>query len=517
MSGDRAVIIGAGIGGLAAAMLLAHEGYSVTVLERAARAGGKMREVEAASARVDAGPTVLTMRWVFDALFETVGAHLGDYLALRKLSILARHAWEDGAQLDLLADQTASADAIGALAGAAEANGYRRFCKAAQRMYQTLRDPFLLASKPDPLTLTARIGPARIGDLLAIRPFDTMWSALGGYFKDKRLRQLFGRYATYCGSSPFSAPATLMLIAHVEQEGVWIVEGGMQRLAEALTACAEWLGVSFRFGCEASRITAHAGRVDGVVLSSGDRILADTVVCNADPAALSAGLFGREAALAVGPGRYGRRSLSAVTWAVQAKTAGFSLARHNVFFSDDYKAEFDALFDAAALPASPTIYVCAQDRDDDCAAREAERLLMLVNAPARGAERPYTTAELDACRTTVFNRLRRLGLALDPMATTRSAPMDFDALFPATNGALYGRATHGWAAAFQRPGSRTNLPGLYLAGGSVHPGAGVPMAALSGQLAARCVTADRASTRQSRRAATPGGTLMRSATTNNSA
>ncbi|MDZ4691541.1 1-hydroxycarotenoid 3,4-desaturase CrtD [Terricaulis sp.] len=514
MNRERAVIIGAGIGGLSAAISLSREGYAVTVLERAATVGGKMREVEAGGARIDAGPTVLTMRWVFDALFEAAGARLGDYVALQKLSILARHAWSNGAQLDLFADEAESADAIGAFAGAAEARGYLDFCAEARRMFDTLREPFLTASKPNPLTLTSRVRLARIGELFAIRPFDTMWNALGTHFRDQRLRQLFGRYATYCGSSPFDSPATLMLIAHVEQDGVWIVEGGMQRLAEALKSCAEKLGVTFRFNAEASQIETKTGRVSAVRLRDGERIEADAVVCNADPSALAAGLFGHDATRAVAVGG-AKRSLSAVTWAGQAKTRGFPLVRHNVFFSDDYAAEFKAL--EHSLPTDPTIYICAQDRDDLGAADDPERLLILANAPAHGDARPFTSAELDACETNMLNRLQRCGLELTPSAMVRTTPTDFNALFPATGGALYGRATRGWAASFQRPGARTKIPGLYLAGGGVHPGAGVPMAALSGQQAARSILADRVSTCRSHPVAIPGGTSTRSAMTNSTA
>ncbi|MDX2276585.1 MAG: phytoene desaturase family protein [Hyphomonadaceae bacterium] len=513
---DHAIVIGAGVGGLCAAIALLRAGYGVTVLERGSHVGGKMREVQAGPARVDSGPTVLTMRWVFDQLFEAAGRRLDDYVALQKLNTLARHAWSGGASLDLFADEAASADAIGAFASAADARGFRSFCREAQRMFETLRDPFLTAQRPTPLTLTSRIGLARIGDLLAIRPFDTMWSALCAHFRDPRLRQLFGRYATYCGSSPFNAPATLMLIAHVEQDGVWIVQGGMQRLAEGLQRCAEALGAHFQFGAEVREIDVGKGRARGVVLRNGERLSAEAVVCNVDPSALATGLFGQGVARAAAAARHSERSLSAVTWAAHETARGFPLVRHNVFFSDDYRAEFAAL-DRGALPDDPTIYVCAQDRHDAGTAEGAERLFILANAPARGDTHPLTKTELEACETAMINRLRRCGLEIAPQAMTRTAPADFHALFPATGGALYGRATKGWAASFQRPGSRSKIPGLYLAGGGAHPGAGVPMAALSGQLAAQSVLADRASMRPFRLAATLGGTSTPSATTSSTA
>ncbi|MBL8559079.1 MAG: phytoene desaturase [Hyphomonadaceae bacterium] len=507
MRDDRAVVIGAGMGGLAAAIDLATAGYAVTLLERAAAAGGKMREVEVGGAPVDSGPTVLTMRWVFDAMFAAAGARLEDHVALQPLAVLARHAWSSGAQLDLHADLHASADAIGAFAGARAAKSFLTFSAAAQRMHDTLLDTYLRASKPNPLQLAQRVGWRRVGDLLAIRPFDTLWRAICDHFKDARLRQLFARYATYCGSSPFRAPATLMLIAHVEQQGVWTVEGGMKRLADALVALAVAKGVTFRFGAEVARIETEHGRVCGVRLANGERLAAPTIVSNADPAHFHA----------VAPLRPRERSLSAITWSVRARTTGFPLTRHNVFFSGDYPTEFRQLDARNAPPSDPTIYVCAQDRRDDGDFADAERLLVLVNAPARGDTAPLTPREIDACEKTVMNRLARSGLTISDAQVTRTTPQDFDTLFPASGGALYGRATHGWTASFQRPGSRTKMPGLYLTGGGVHPGPGVPMAAISGRLAAQAILADRASTSSSRQAAMRGGISMPSATTNSTA
>ena len=164
-----------------------------------------------------------------------------------------------------------------------------------------------------------------------------------------------------------------------------------------------------------------------------------------------------------------------MTWAIAAKTDGFPLLRHNVFFSSDYRAEFDALFGQARLPREPTVYVCAQDRADgkDLAAENGpERLLCLVNAPAGGDLGQIDPQELQSCEEAMFRLLSNCGLTVRrrPEAIVRTTPADFEQLFPATGGALYGRATHGWAASFARPGSRTRVPGLYLAGGSVASG-----------------------------------------------
>lgn len=492
MGANRVAVIGAGIGGLATAVELSARGLEVLVFERAAAPGGKMREVAAGIARVDAGPTVLTMRWVFDELFEAVGASLTDALTLRCAETLARHAWNESERLDLYVDESQSIDAIGTFAGAAEARAYRAFADRARRVYRTLEGPFIRSSRPSPLELTRRAGWSGLGDLWRISPFTTLAHALGQHFRDPRLRQLFGRYATYCGSSPFHAPATLMLVAHVEREGVWLVEGGMHRIAQVLARLAVDRGTSIRYGADVTDVQVEGGKAAAIVLATGERFAVDAVVVNADAAAVASGKLGPGIAHAVPVIPRAARSLSAMTWTCMAKTSGFPLARHSVFFSRDYPAEFEDLLRHDRVPAEPTVYVCAQDRDDRgvLSTTGAERLLCLVNAPASGDMRRFEPLETAQCEARMFAMLARCGLQVEPRHKVVTTPADFERLFPATGGALYGRASHGWAASFQRPGARTRIPGVYLAGGSVHPGPGVPMAALSGRLASRALLED---------------------------
>jgi 1-hydroxycarotenoid 3,4-desaturase len=283
-----------------------------------------------------------------------------------------------------------------------------------------------------------------------------------------------------------------MLIAHVEQRGVWLVEGGMIRLAAAMSDLATRKGAVVRCDTPVAEILLQGGRASGVRLASGERIEADAVICAADYGALATGLLGRAVTNAVPRPAPEGRSLSAVTWAVSAVPAGFPLTRHNVFFSRDYPAEFNDILKRGRLPGEPTVYVCAQDRGEPGREPDGkpERLLVLVNAPATGDRHIFTSAEIEQCATRTFDLLRRCGLTVNPETASVTTPTDFARLFPATGGALYGQAVHGSRAAFKRPASRSAIPGLYLAGGSVHPGPGVPMAILSGRLAADSLVKD---------------------------
>ena len=267
----RVVVVGAGIGGLVSALLLAQRGLQVTLVEAAAAPGGKMRQLEVDGAPIDAGPTVFTMRWVFDQILAQAGSSLDALVGLQPLPVLARHAWRDTPTLDLHADLQASADAIARFAGPAEGRRYLGFCDEARRVYQRLEGPHIRSQRPSVLRMVRDLGPGGLATLTGLGPFATLWTRLGHHFHDPRLRQLFGRYATYCGASPWLAPATLMLIAHVEQSGVWSVRGGMHALPLALAALARERGASLHFGQAVQRILVRDGRACGVRLADGAR------------------------------------------------------------------------------------------------------------------------------------------------------------------------------------------------------------------------------------------------------
>ena len=309
-----------------------------------------------------------------------------------------------------------------------------------------------------------------------------------------------------------------MLIAHVEARGVWLIDGGIHALAKAIAGLAQQQGARVRTDAPVAEILTANGRTSGVRLANGEVIPADVVICNGDPGALATGCFGQDAARAVPAIPRGKRSLSALVWYAHARTEGFELTHHNVFFSRDYAREFREI-GSGTTPSEPTVYVCAIDRgarlaDPAPAPGTRERIQIIVNAPANGDVHDYTPEERARCTHAMMATLKRCGLQLeDPLPHQLMTPQDWERLFPATGGALYGRASHGWAASFQRQGPKTRLPGLYCTGGATHPAAGVPMAALSGQLAARVIERDLASMKTSRPAVTAGGMSTRSATT----
>ncbi len=516
---QHVVVIGAGMGGLVSALLLANQGLQVTVLEAAAAPGGKMRRLVVDGANIDAGPTVLTMRWVFEQILHEAGFSLSDLPALTPLSVLARHAWRSHDKtLNLYADLAQSADAIAQFSNPAQAQRFLAFCEQAKRIYAKLEGPYIRSARPSFLQMVRDLGPSGLAALTGLGPFATLWQNLGRHFDDPRLRQLFARYATYCGSSPWLAPATLMLITQVELDGVWTVDGGIHALAQSLATLATRRGAHIRYNEACERIVVRDGRVCAVRLASGDTLAADAVVFNGDANALAQGLLGDEARAGARPMPAANRSLSAVTWAIHARTEGFALERHNVFFEDDYASEFDDIFRKRTLPQRGTVYVCAQDRGhantvvpglkSAVGSIDKERLLCLLNAPADGDSRPFDVSEIAPCQQRSLELLAQCGLRLDlqtaqQMQTT--TPADFHRLFPATGGALYGPTNHSWMSLFKRPGASSPLPGLYLAGGSTHPGPGLPMSAMSGRLAAATLLAHQASTKRSQRVVISGG------------
>lgn len=499
----RVVVIGAGIAGLAAAVRMAASGARVMLIERHAHLGGKIRTTPSAAGPVDAGPTVLTMRNVLDDLFTAAGARLDDHVTLVPQDVLARHFWPDGSQLDLFADRGQSVKAVADFAGSKTAKEFDQFCDRAAKLFEAFDLPMMQAEKP---TLSRLIGhvlanPSLIG---AMSPLSSLSGVLRKQFSDPRLRQLFGRYSTYVGGAPHLSPAVLALIWHAEAQGVWVVKGGMSKLATAIGTLAETLGVEVLTNTHVSRIETVRGTVRSVVLENDTKIEADSVIHAGDPRALATGGFGADVENVAARTRAHQRSFSARVHSFAAKVTGPDLCHHNVFFSDQVDAEFPDLM-AGRIPSDPTLYLCAEDRGALTAPNDLERFEIIANAPA--TDTTSQPKDLLLWHQKILTRLSNFGIHFspEPDQTTVTCPQTFADLFPASMGALYGQSPHGLMAAFQRPTARTSIRGLYLCGGGTHPGAGVPMATLSARHAVAAILNDQTSTSQSGQTAMRGG------------
>jgi phytoene desaturase len=492
------VIVGAGLGGLATAVRAAAAGQRVLVLEQAAQPGGKMNRLQVDGFSFDTGPSLVTMPGVIAELFQAAGRRLADYLTLRPLHPLCRYSYPDGTMFDADSDLPAMLAAIRRLEPR-DVGGYLRFLAQGRAFYERAARPFLYHERPRPADLLRRQGL----DMFRIGAFRTLDAAVRSAFHSPYLRQLFNRYATYNGSSPYQAPATLCLIPYLElAEGGWYIAGGLYRLVEALVALAGELGVTIRTGAPVQEVlVTPAGcgqqpQARGVRLTDGQEVAAGAVVVNADP------LYAYQAL--VPPAYRPRREPAAhATLGSELSCSGFvlllgidrdypALAHHNIFFSADYSAEFQAIFRQRRPATDPTIYVSYTSRSDPTQAPPGcGNMFVLVNAPAltSGADwaawaGPYRERILDQLEARGLCELRR-----HIVVQRTITPADFARRFNAFGGALYGFASNHRLAAFQRPANRApGLDRLFFAGGSAHPGGGIPLALLSARLVAQALT-----------------------------
>lgn len=490
MRGDI-IVIGAGIGGLTAAIRLAAAGHKVLVLEQNETIGGKMGQFRRDGFRWDTGPSVITMRHVLEELFTVAGRRLEDYLTLRPVEPLTRYFYPDGTVLDATRDLARMASQIAAL-DERDVEGYLSYLAYAARLYR-LTGPAFIYDQPPSWRSFTRVSPF---DALRVDAWRTMDASIGGFVHSPHLRQLLGRFATYVGGSPYQAPATLNVIAHVEMTGgVWYPQGGIYAIANALARLARELGVEIRTGCPVRQIVLTGNKVGGVMLADGTFEPAETVVANVDVATVYQTLLPPVVAT---PRRLARLTR------VEPSCSGFilllgvnqtheRLAHHNIFFSGDYRREFDDIFRRGIPPDDPTIYLAITSKSDPAhAPAGSENWFVLVNAPAID-DRFDWTAQALTYREHVLSRLVSFGLDIRGKIQTEQmlTPLDLARLTGAWRGALYGASPNNPFTAFRRPHNRAaEVQGLYFAGGTTHPGGGVPMVMLSGKVVANLIAAD---------------------------
>jgi phytoene desaturase len=477
----RVVVIGGGFGGLSAAVHLARCGAHVVLLEQNERLGGKAGEIRLGPYRFDTGPSVLTLPDVVRGLFRVSGLDEMP-VELVPLEPICRYEFADGSVLEVSADAARMRERLGRWAPA-DREAWERFLDYSRRLYTYTARVFLgFPIHEWALLLRSGLFWRSLPGLFRLDAFRSMHERAHRVFRDARLVQLADRFATYNGSDPFRAPATLHVFFWVEHGlGAYYVRGGIYRLVEALARAAKGLGVEIRLSEPAQRIRHDGKRVQGVETPSGF-IPADVVVSAVDVATTYKRLLG-EAFRGAMP--RGELSLSGLVflWGVRARAA---LAHHNVFFSADYEQEFRELFREQRPPTEPTVYVAITARSDpEHAPPDGEHWFVLLNVPPR-PELWQHSREVDRVRSAVLRRLSAVGL--DPSRIEAEAvltPADWERLTGSYRGSLYGLASNSPWAAFRRPPNRSrHLEGLYFAGGSVHPGGGIPLAILSGRHAA---------------------------------
>ena len=483
MDDARVVVIGGGVGGLTAAIRLRTLGHHVTVFERRDTVGGKLAIHEHDGYVFDIGPSLVTLPHVFDEVFRTAGTSLDEQVDLVRLDPQFAYHWTDGASLIVPDGDDDTASAFDEFAPGAGAQ-WRAFDERGRRIWDVADRTFFAGPMSNPWSLAKRMRSPF--DLTAIDPMRTLQRSAESFFDDPRLVQWAGRYATYSGSSPYAVPATLACIPHIEARfGCWYPMGGLDALRSAFERVARDIGVEIHTGTDVAAIVApDSGAVTGVRLIDGTFEPADVVVANTDAEHLYADLLPDVGALK--RVRRAKRSTSGFVLCLGVRGLTPRLRHHNVWFSDSYRAEYDQL-DAGDLADDPTIYACVSSVTDPSQAPDGcENWFLLVNTP------PDLEIDADTYGDLVLDRLAERGVDVRPRIEHRHTmtPIDIERRYRSPGGAIYGTSSNGKRAAFVRPANRGARPGLYLVGGSSHPGGGLPLVTTSAKIVTEMITED---------------------------
>lgn len=489
------VVIGGGVGGMTAAMRLAAFGHQVSLLEAADHLGGKLGRFQRDGFVFDTGPSLLTLPAVYREAFNQTGASFDELVDLQPLDRAFGYHWSDGCRADLPGvDPGRIASALGESLGGSAERDWRALIERAGQMWQITRRPFLESPLEGASTLLrlAR-DPA---DIRTVAPWKSLRKLGRDYLNDPRLVTLLDRYATYTGSDPRSAPAALATVPYVEQAfGAWHLEGGITALADALAQRCIDLGVDIRLRTDVTTVITNRAGVSGVRTHEGETITADIIIANADASHLYRDLVtDTRARSARSKIRRATPSLSGfvILLAVQGRTEG--LSHHNVWFPDNYDAEFDDIFGRHARPvADPTIYACVPDDPLMRPSDDHESWFILINAPRHGSGRGCIDWDQPGVARNyadhILDLLARRGVDLRSRMLWREVrtPADLERATRAPGGSIYGSSSNGARAAFLRPANISPVPGLYLVGGSAHPGGGLPLVGLSADIVVKAI------------------------------
>jgi phytoene desaturase len=496
----RIVVVGAGMGGLAVSARLATGGHDVTVCERAPTVGGQVGHLARDGFSFDTGPQLFTLPAVYRDLFLTTGAALEDRVDLVAVDPVRRYRFADGTVLDLPnASRGRTTTALDAAFGTGAGDQWAALMDRGGQVWDATRGPFLESPVEGARTLLRE--SRRVRDLRAVAPWQTLRGLGRRHLKDPRLRMLLDRYATYTGSDPRRAPAALVTVPYVEQTfGSWYVRGGLHRLADALHERVLERGVVVRTDAEVARVTVEGGRAVGVELADGERLAADLVVSDADATHLYRDLLpGHEAAGARRALSRTAPSLSGFVMMLALRGRSLDQPHHTVLFPADYDAEFDAVFGTGEhrrhpRPVDdPAVYVSAPDDPATRPDEDHEAWFVLVNAPRHCPDDASEGVDWDAAglaeayadRLLAVMAARGLDVRDRVLWRQLRTPADLWRATGSAGGAIYGTSSNGARAAFLRPSNRSPVPGLFLVGGSAHPGAGLALVGMSAAIVAQ--------------------------------
>lgn len=492
MASKKIAVIGAGLGGLSATIRLATNGYKVEVFEKNNFPGGKAGEVIKDGFRFDTGPSLLTMPFVIEDLFKSAGENLNDYFQLKPLSIACKYFYPDGTIINAHSDLNEFAKEIESKTADKSFHlfKYLDYCKI---IYDLTAELFLFNGFSSLKNLMNRKALNTLTNIMKIDPFRTMHKANSEFFHDKRVIQLFDRYATYNGSNPYLTPATLNIIPHVEYNlGSYIINTGVSSLPVSLEIIAIKKGVIFHYNRFVNRINRSGNKVTGIKVDSIDHKF-DAVISNSDVH------FTYNKLLSDQHSRQAKRysniepSSSAIVFYWGVKNNSDNLEIHNILFSEDYKKEFDYLFERKICPDDPTVYIYISSKFNESDAPNGfENWFVMINAPYNTGQ-DWTTV-LKNIRKIVLDKIEKfLKIELKDRIVFEEVmmPKDIEQNTLSSFGSIYGISSNNRMAAFLRQQNRsTKYNGLYFAGGSAHPGGGIPLAILSGKIASELIIRD---------------------------